>query len=80
MLQGNKPLRYGRFELRKTLDWKTVVLALATISLSLLVPFLESLDTGTGTMVAVSALIAVVVRAIIEWLEDNSRMTLPPET
>jgi len=80
MIEGNKPLRFGYYELRKTLDWKTVVLGLATISLSLLVPVLESMDTGTGTMIAMSALVAVIARAVIEWMEDNSRMKLPPET
>jgi hypothetical protein len=78
-LQGNRPLRFGRYEIRKTFDWKTVLIALGPILLTVLLPWLESLDTGTGTMIAVAAAIGVVIRAIIEWLEDNSLYRIPSE-
>ena len=77
IIQGNKPLRFGRYETLKTFDWKTLVIALGPIVITVLIPWLESMDTGTGTMIAIAAGIGVVTRAILEWLEDNRMRKLP---
>jgi len=71
-MQGNPPLKFGKFETRKTFDWKTVIIATGPIVLTVLLPWLESQDTGTGAMIAIAAAIGVATRAIIEWLEDNT--------
>ena len=71
-MQGNKPLRFGKYETKKTFDWKTLIIAAGPIILTVALPWLEAQDTGTGTIIAIAAGIGVATRAVIEWLEDNS--------
>jgi hypothetical protein len=83
VLLGNKPLRLGRYEVRKTFDWRTLVIFVAMWLATDLVPFLEAKieemgnDWGIlfgGLMVGC---LTLCTRLVIEWLEDNTNNQLP---
>ena len=72
-MQGSPARQFGRFEARqvtstKTL-WLALVAALASWGLSFVCPFLES---SGETWAAIGAVLAVVLRIVLEWARDNT--------
>ncbi len=74
MIRGLRSGKFGEFEWAKTVNWQVLVIALiaavATFGASDVIPALE----GAGGLWALVAAMAVpLIRAVQQWLSDNSR-------
>jgi hypothetical protein len=73
MIQGNGSNVFGLFELLKTVNWRTLVVALITTFVAfLLSDVVPALEQGGGYLPYVAGLTVVVLRAIQQYLVNNT--------
>ena len=81
IMQGNPPLKFGKYEAKQSFLnlWTlvfAVLIAAATWAIVAIPPLMEA---EGGTVALLAGLLTVILRAVIEWLRDNSQRRLPPE-